>query len=155
MVILILIITLRDISKRWTVIDNHEDYNAGHLMEAAVAYYDVTGKRKLLDVAIRLANHIDSTFRMQNKKWFSGHEEIEIGSNEIVSGNRNDRYLKISRLVSCSKAAKIFILIKGKWVNPAYWQDVLPVKDQTEITGHAVRAMYLYSGRRCCCAYGR
>ncbi|HEY6061961.1 MAG TPA: beta-L-arabinofuranosidase domain-containing protein, partial [Chitinophagaceae bacterium] len=71
--------TLRDISQRWTNIEAHEDYNAGHLMEAAVAYYNVTGKRKFLDVAIRLANHIDSTFRLAGKKWFSGHEEIELG----------------------------------------------------------------------------
>ena len=55
--------TLRDIKQRWTDIGAHEDYNAGHLIEAAVAYYKVTGKRKLLDVAIRFADHIDSTFR--------------------------------------------------------------------------------------------
>ena len=55
---------LRDLSKRWTDIEKHEDYNAGHLIEAGVAYYNTTGKRKLLDVSIRVANHIDSTFRL-------------------------------------------------------------------------------------------
>ena len=76
--------TLRDINNDGPIIDAHEDYNAGHLIEAAVAYYNVTGKRKLLDVAIRLANHIDSTFRLGNKKWFSGHEEIELALGKIV-----------------------------------------------------------------------
>jgi DUF1680 family protein len=70
--------TLTDINKRWTQIPNHEDYNAGHLIEAAVAYYNATGKEKLLHVAERYANHIDSTFRLQNRHWISGHEEIEL-----------------------------------------------------------------------------
>src|SRR5215472_10733561 len=55
--------SLTGLDKRWTDIPKHEDYCAGHLIEAAVAYYNATGKRKLLDVAIRLADHIDSTFR--------------------------------------------------------------------------------------------
>src|SRR5258706_9733029 len=52
--------TLRDIQKRWSDMSMHEDYNGGHLLEAAVAYYDATGKKKLLDVAIRFADHFDS-----------------------------------------------------------------------------------------------
>src|SRR5215472_319253 len=87
---------LGDISKRWTEIEKHEDYNAGHLMEAAVAYYEVTGKRKLLDVAIRLANHIDSTMRLQNKQWFSGHEEIEIGLMKLYHTTGNENYEKLA-----------------------------------------------------------
>ena len=70
--------TLVDIKLRWTNMDYHEDYCAGHLIEAAVAYFNTTGKRKLLDVAIRFANHIDSTFRLQNRHWVSGHQEIEL-----------------------------------------------------------------------------
>ncbi len=54
--------TLNGLDKRWTDMSMHEDYNGGHLIEAAVAYYDATGKRKLLDVAIRFANHFDSLF---------------------------------------------------------------------------------------------
>ena len=66
--------TLNGLDKRWTDMEKHEDYCAGHLIEAAIAYYQTTGKRKLLDVAIRLANHIDSTFRLQNRHWVSGHQ---------------------------------------------------------------------------------
>ncbi len=138
--------TLRDINQRWTVIDAHEDYNAGHLIEAAVAYYNVTGKRKLLDVAIRLANHIDSTFRLGNKKWFSGHEEIELALVKLFRVTHDDRYLKLADWYLQQRGKGGIYNYDGKWATPAYWQDIKPVKDQTEITGHAVRAMYLYTG---------
>ena len=138
--------TLRDLNQRWTNIEAHEDYNAGHLIEAAVAYYNVTGKRKLLDVAIRLANHIDSTFRLSDKKWFSGHEEIELALVKLYKVTRDDRYLKLADWY-LQQRGKGGIYTYGKtWFTPAYWQDLKPVKDQTEITGHAVRAMYLYTG---------
>jgi len=134
--------TLTDISKRWTQIPNHEDYNAGHLIEAAVAYYNATGKRKLLEVAERYANHIDSTFRLQNRHWISGHEEIELALVKLYHTTKNDRYLKL---------ADWYLQQRGQqtamgWFTPAYWQDIKPVKEQTKITGHAVRAMYLYTG---------
>jgi len=134
--------TLTDINKRWTQIPNHEDYNAGHLMEAAVAYYNATGKRKLLEVAERYANHIDSTFRLKNRHWISGHEEIELALVKLYHATNNDRYLKL---------ADWYLQQRGQqtamgWFTPAYWQDIKPVKEQTKITGHAVRAMYLYTG---------
>jgi len=132
--------TLNGVDKRWTDVEKHEDYNAGHLIEAAVAYYDATGKTKLLEVAIRLANHIDSTFRMANKPWFSGHEEIELALVKLYRVTKDDRYLKL---------ADWYLQQRGRykqWGNSGYWQDVLPVKEQKNITGHAVRAMYLYTG---------
>ena len=136
--------TLNDLSKRWTEIEKHEDYNAGHLIEAAVAYYNVSGKRKLLDVAIRLANHIDSTFRLQNRYWISGHEEIELALVKLYNATKNDRYLKLADWY-LQQRGHGYNNGKG-WGTPAYWQDIKPVKDQSEITGHAVRAMYLYTG---------
>ena len=133
---------LGDISKRWTEIEKHEDYNAGHLMEAAVAYYEATGKRKLLDVAIRLAN---STMRLQNKQWFSGHEEIEIGLMKLYHTTGNENYEKLANWYLNQRGKHVYTY-GTSWFTPKYWQDELPVKDQTQITGHAVRAMYLYSG---------
>lgn len=136
--------TLNDISKRWTDIEKHEDYCAGHLIEAAVAYYNVSGKRKLLDVAIRVANNIDSTFRLQNRYWISGHEEIELALVKLYQVTNNDRYLKLADWY-LQQRGHGYDNGKG-WGTPAYWQDILPVKQQTKITGHAVRAMYLYTG---------
>jgi uncharacterized protein len=137
--------TLTDITKRWTNLPYHEDYNAGHLMEAAVAYYNVTGKRKLLDVAIRLANHIDSTFRLANKPWFSGHEEIELALVKLYKVTRDDRYLKLADWY-LQQRGHGYYTYGNSWITSGYWQDIKPVKDQTEISGHAVRAMYLYTG---------
>ncbi len=139
--------TLTDLSKRWTDMEKHEDYCAGHLIEAAVAYYNTTGKRKLLDVAIKLANHIDSTFRLQNRHWVSGHQEIELALVKLYRVTKNDRYLKLAdwyldqRGKGYGKGT-----IWDEWKDPAYCQDKVPVKEQTKITGHAVRAMYLYTG---------
>jgi len=136
--------SLRGIDKRWTDVEKHEDYNAGHLFEAAVAYYQVTGKWKLLDVAIRLADHIDSTFRIPNRRWISGHEEIELALVKLYRVTSNDRYLKLAQWYLEQRGHQF--PYQSTWLTPAYWQDLKPVEEQTEITGHAVRAMYLYSG---------
>jgi uncharacterized protein len=139
--------SLIGLDKRWSDMEKHEDYCAGHLFEAAVAYYNTTGKRKLLDVAIRLANHIDETFRLAKRPWVSGHQEIELALVKMYRTTGDDRYLKL---------ADWFLLQRGRgfgrgviwdqWKDPAYCQDAHPVKEQKEITGHAVRAMYLYTG---------
>lgn len=76
--------------------DKHEDYCAGHLIEAAIAYFNATGKRKLLDVAIRFANHIDATFRLQNRHWVSGHQGIELALVKLYKTTGNKNYLDLS-----------------------------------------------------------
>lgn len=139
--------TLNGLDKRWTDMEKHEDYCAGHLMEAAVAYYNTTGKRKLLDVAARFADHIDSTFRLQNRHWVSGHEEIELALVKLYKATGNKKYLDLAywyieqRGHGYGKG-----VIWDQWKDPKYCQDDVPVKDQKEIEGHAVRAMYLYTG---------
>ena len=135
--------TLGDITKRWTNLNNHEDYCAGHLIEAAVAYYNTTGKRKLLNVAIRLANHIDSTFRLQNRHWVSGHEEIELALVKLYRATGEKRYLDLADWYLQQRGKGYFSVQPGV---QDYIQDRLPLKEQTKITGHAVRAMYLYTG---------
>ena len=135
--------TLNDIQKRWTNMDYHEDYCAGHLIEAAVAYFNTTGKRKLLDVSIRFANHIDSTFRMQNRPWVSGHQEIELALVKLYKTTGDKRYLDLSDWYLQQRGHGYF---NSKPVGQDYCQDRFPLKEQTKITGHAVRAMYLYTG---------
>ncbi|QMU29253.1 glycoside hydrolase family 127 protein [Adhaeribacter radiodurans] len=139
--------TLTDLSKRWTDMEKHEDYNAGHLMEAAVAYYNTTGKRKLLDVAIKFADHIDTTFRLQNRHWVSGHQEIELALMKLYHTTKNDRYLQLADWFLNQRGHGYGKgVIWDEWKDPKYCQDDVPVKEQKEITGHAVRAMYLYTG---------
>ena len=138
---------LTGINNRWTDMEKHEDYCAGHLIEASIAYYNTTGKDKLLKAAIRFADHIDSTFRLQNRPWVSGHEEIELALMKLYHHTKNDRYLKLSNWYLDQRGkGNGKGVIWDQWKDPDYCQDGLPVKNQRKITGHAVRAMYLYTG---------
>jgi DUF1680 family protein len=135
--------TLNGLADRWTDMDKHEDYCAGHLIEASIAYYNTTGKRRLLDVAIRLANHIDSVFRLQNRHWVSGHEEIELALVKLYRLTGNKEYLDLADWFLQQRGHGYFY---SRPRDQEQYQDRFPVKEQTRITGHAVRAMYLYSG---------
>ena len=139
--------TLTGLDKRWTDMERHEDYCAGHLIEAGIAYHETTGKSRLLDVAIRFANHIDSTFRLSKRNWVSGHQEIELALMKLYHHTNQKRYLDLA-VWFLDQRGKGYG--KGKiwdeWKDPDYCQDGIPVKQQTQITGHAVRAMYMYTG---------
>lgn len=139
--------TLRDLQKRWTDMSMHEDYNGGHLIEAGVAYYEATGKRKLLDVSIRFADHFDSLFGPGKRDWVTGHEELELALVKLYRTTGNSKYLKMADWLLGERGHKLGIgYTWTNWKDTAYAQDVVPVRDQREITGHAVRAMYLYTG---------
>jgi len=132
----------RQPEKRWTDVRNkHELYCAGHFFEGAVAYYQATGKRKILDVAIRLADYIGSVFGPDKRHDVSGHEEIEIGLVKLYRVTGNEKYLKL---------AKFFLDERGqserREIYGEYCQDHKPVVEQDAAVGHAVRAGYLYSG---------
>lgn len=139
--------TLNGIDQRWTDMSMHEDYNGGHLIEAAVAYYQSTGKRKLLDVAIKFADHFDSLFGPGKRHWVTGHQELELALVKLYKVTQNKKYLDLAKWLLDERGHKY---AKGytwtEWKDTAYAQDVKPVKEQTEITGHAVRAMYMYTG---------
>jgi uncharacterized protein len=139
--------TLRGLDQRWTDMSMHEDYNGGHLIEAAVAYYEATGKRKLLDVSIKWADHFDSLFGPGKRHWVTGHQELELALVKLYNTTKNDKYLKLAHWLLEERGHRY---AKGytwtDWKDTAYAQDLKPVKEQTEITGHAVRAMYMYTG---------
>src|SRR5438874_1257387 len=139
--------TLRGLQDRWTDMSMHEDYNGGHLIEAAVAYYNATGKRKLLDVAIRFADHFISLFGPGKRDWVTGHQELELALVNLYKTTHDEKYLKEADWLLSERGHR---LAKGytwtDWKDTGYAQDVVPVKQQKEITGHAVRAMYMYTG---------
>jgi len=139
--------TLGDFDKRWTDMSMHEDYNGGHLLEAAVAYYNATGKRKLLDVAIKFADHFNDQFGPGKKHWVTGHQELELALVKLYTVTQDKKYLALAHWLLEERGHKY---AKGytwtDWKDTAYAQDVVPVREQKEITGHAVRAMYLYTG---------
>jgi hypothetical protein len=152
--------TVVEPENRWKNLrDMHELYCAGHLMEAAVAYYEGTGKRRLLDVLCRYAETIDSVFGPDEgqKRGYPGHEEIELALVKLYRVTGEERYLDL---------AKFFVDERGR--RPPYYdvearargedsqnfhgrgydynQSHAPVREQDTAEGHAVRAMYLYSG---------
>ena len=131
---------LGDMNQRWTDMDKHEMYCCGHLIEAAIAYDDATGKRKLLDVAIRFANHLIDTFGPNKRVRVPGHQEIELALVKLYYKTHDSRYLDFSKWLLAQRGHGA-----GTWDSPDYHQDLLPVKEQRTISGHAVRAMYMFT----------
>ncbi len=118
-------------------IQSHELYDAGHLFEAAVAHYQATGKRNLLDIALREANLLCDTFGPGKRKIWPGHQIVEMGLVKLYRVTGDDRYLTL---------AKFMLDVRGGANGSEYNQSYKPVIEQTEAVGHAVRATYMYSG---------
>ncbi|MDX1942682.1 MAG: glycoside hydrolase family 127 protein [Saprospiraceae bacterium] len=128
--------------QRWELVHDlsHELYNLGHLFEAAVAHYSATGKRNLLDIAIKSANLICNEFGEGKIVNYPGHQEVEIGLVKLYRVTKDERYLKL---------AKFFLDVRGRANvgKPAkYSQSHIPVTQQKEAVGHAVRGAYMWTG---------
>ena len=138
--------TLTGLDKRWTNMDKHEMYCAGHMIEAGVAYYQATGKRKLLDVCIRMTDHMISQFGPGKRHWVPGHEEIELALVKLYQTTQEQKYLDFAYWLLEERGHGHGTMgDEGKW-DPVYYQDIVPVRRLTDISGHAVRCMYLYCG---------
>lgn len=138
--------TLTGLDKRWTNMDKHEMYCAGHMIEAGVAYYQATGKRKLLDVCIRMTDHMMSQFGPGKRHWVPGHEEIELALVKLYQTTQEQKYLDFAYWLLEERGHGHGTMgDEGKW-DPVYYQDIVPVRQLTDISGHAVRCMYLYCG---------
>ena len=141
--------TLTGLDKRWTDMDKHEMYCAGHLIEAGIAYKKATGKRQLLDVGIRMADHIMSLFGENGRHWVPGHEEIELALVKLYEETGEGKYLDFAYWLLSERGhgygygAESIKDSLNQW-NAPYYQDAVPVKDLRSISGHAVRSMYLY-----------
>lgn len=129
--------------KRWEKINSHELYNSGHLYEAATAHFYATGKRTLLDVAIKNADLVCQVFGPAEGQihWPSGHPIAEMGLVKLYRVTGNASYLEMAKYF-CEEAGR---LSDGRAANP-YSQDHKLIKEQDEAVGHAVRFGYLYSG---------
>jgi DUF1680 family protein len=128
-------------SKRWEKEEDlsHELYNSGHLFEAAVAHYQATGKRNLLDIAIKNADLLVRTFGFGKEEKFPGHQIVETGLTKMYRVTGKKEYLDL---------AKFFLDVRGpgKPNSGEYNQSYKKVTDQHEAVGHAVRATYMYTG---------
>ena len=149
--------TVVEPEKRWTNLrDWHELYCAGHLIEAAVAYFEATGRRNLLDALCRYADHIDATFGPEEgkKRGYPGHEELELALVRLYRATGEARYLRLAEYFINERGRQphyydLEAQARGdtrRWMPYEYWQVHKPVREQEEAVGHAVRAMYLCSG---------
>lgn len=152
--------TLVEPQNRWANLrDMHELYCAGHLIEGAIAYYLATGKRKLLDVMCRYADYIATVFGPGDgqKRGYPGHEELELALVKLYRVTGEERYLDLARFFIDERGTQphyFDIEARERGDDPTAWnhgryeynQSHLPVREQTTAKGHAVRAMYLYSG---------
>lgn len=159
--------TIKDKDKRWTnTLEAHELYCAGHMMEAACAYYESTGKTNLLEIMEKNADCIYKTFLQGDdftKESFPGHPEIELALMKMYRATGNKKYFEL---------AKHFIDVRGvdsnhfekernkrDWTvwgsdgkDTLYNQANLPLRQMTDARGHAVRAVYLYTGMADICS---
>jgi len=146
--------------RRWTNLrDCHELYCAGHLMEAAVAYYEATGKRKFLDVMCRCADHIAAVFGPGEgqKRGYCGHEEVELALMKLFRATGEKQYMEQARYFveergrrphyyDIEAAARADDPKNFHFRTYEYCQAHKPIREQDKVVGHAVRAMYFYSG---------
>lgn len=156
--------TVKEPGKRWTnLTDCHELYVAGHLIEAAVAYYRGTGKTKLLDMMCRFADYIGEVFGSEEGKLpgYDGHQEIELALVKLYQVTGQERYLRLAQYFIDQRGTdpKFF---HEEWERRgrvshwspvpsrnapdlSYFQSHAPVREQDQAVGHAVRAVYMYS----------
>ena len=130
---------------RFRLRECHELYCAGHLIEAAVAYYELTGKDRFLNAVKKYADYIERAFKIDNTAAFitPGHPEIELALVRLYKATGEKRYIEL---------AKYFIDKRGNcdepgiytdWANEYYSQDEIPVRERKTAEGHCVRALYL------------
>ncbi|MCL6456375.1 MAG: glycoside hydrolase family 127 protein [Gorillibacterium sp.] len=151
--------TVKEPNARWSNLrDHHELYCAGHLMEAASAYYEATGKQKILDIMSRYADYIATVFGKgpAQKQGYDGHPEIELALVKLYQSTGNDKYLALSKFFvdERGQVPHFFDLEAPErkesgehhhWSEYDYYQAHLPVREQSTAEGHSVRAVYLYS----------
>ena len=149
--------TIKDKEKRWTnLLEGHELYCSGHMIEAGCAYFEATGKKSLLEVCEKNADHIYNVFIENGHEGYPGHPEIELALLRLYEITEKEKYLSL---------AKHFIDVRGvdsdfyinevksrSWSvwggdgrNKHYQQSYLPVREQKDAVGHSVRAVYLYT----------
>jgi DUF1680 family protein len=137
------------IVERWTNMDLHEMYCAGHFIQAAIAIYRTSAAQTALDAACRLADHLDATFgpASEGKRETSdGHPEIELALVELYRTTREPRYLRLADFLLTVRGHQKVGTKPFDRFDAAYHQDHLPYRELHEVVGHAVRMLYLAAG---------
>ncbi len=149
--------TVKEPERRWTNLQEaHELYCAGHMMEAAVAYYEATGKDKLLHVMEAMAEHIYHHFILEKAEGYPGHPEVELALLRLYDATGNEKYKELAaHFIDVRGVDSEYFKREAKergWTvwnmnaeDKEYAQNQSPVREQKKAVGHAVRAVYLYT----------
>ncbi|HHX12540.1 MAG TPA: glycoside hydrolase family 127 protein, partial [Clostridiales bacterium] len=149
--------TIKEPDKRWTNLHAcHELYCAGHMMEAAVAYYKATAKEQLLNVMERMSDHIEKHFVTEQREGIPGHQEIEIGLMKMYHATGKEKFFNLAKHFIDERGQKPDYFIREDqnrgWHhdimdprNTNYNQSYAPVREQKTAEGHSVRAVYMYT----------
>jgi len=152
---------INGLDKRFTnLMTDHELYCLGHLLEGAIAYYETTGKDKLLNALIKYVDLIDSVMGPEEGKirGYPGHQEIELALVKLYHITKDEKHLKLAKyfIDERGQSPLFFDEERKKHDNFFYWKDSLfqynyyqagePVRDQQYAVGHSVRALYMYAG---------
>ena len=149
----------REPQNRWTNLrDNHELYNAGHTLEGAVAYFHATGRDRMMKIMMRYMDHIASVFGPNpgQKRGYCGHQEIELALVKLYHATGIRKYLDLATyfinergsqphyfdIERAARGEPVETFLQGTY---EYSQSHIPVRQQTKVVGHAVRAMYMYT----------
>lgn len=149
--------TIKEPEHRWQNLQEcHELYCAGHMMEAAAAYYEATGKDRLLKVMERMADHIAERFGPDRQPGIPGHQEIEIGLMKLYHVTGKEKYRELAQYFIDERGKDLDFFKKEKekrgWAHfgmdpedRKYNQCFAPVREQKTAEGHSVRAVYMYT----------
>jgi hypothetical protein len=149
--------TIKEPEHRWQNLQEcHELYCAGHMMEAAVAYYETSGKDRLLKIMEKMADHIDARFGHGKETGVPGHQEVEIGLMRMYWATGKEKYKKLAQFFIDQRGQDPEYFAKEAekrgWahfgmdpVDQKYSQIHAPVREQTTAEGHSVRAVYMYT----------
>ena len=153
---------IKEPNKRWTnLTECHELYCAGHMIEAAVAYYEATGKRKILEVMCRFADYIGEVFGPEEGqlRGYDGHQEIELALVKLYRATGQEKYMELSRYFLEERGQQPNFMEReyeqlghiSFWngnkfkLDLKYHQAHVPIREQLEAVGHSVRAVYMYT----------
>lgn len=149
--------TVKDKDKRWTnILEGHELYCSGHFIEAACAYYEATGKDKLLEIMKKNADHICDVFINGGHRGYPGHPEIELALLRLFEVTKDEKYLTLAKhfidirgvdphYYEKERQSRDWTVWNGDGRNHYYQQSYAPVREQKDAVGHSVRAVYLYT----------
>lgn len=140
---------LGNLSNRWTDMDHHEAFCVSQLVEAGVAYCQATGKDKLLKAALRAVEQMMTTLQSDPRGWINGHQGIEMALVRLYRFSGDEKFLRYAEWFVQQRGhvkLRLPISFEKKFFTDEYCQNDVPARELQKVTGHAVRAMYYYSG---------